>query len=299
MSKPKRFLGFGPPCTAEFVFSDGATRRKTETDVSGEKSTLFVFHRDDSVTGEVRVTPLPGKKIEHIGVRIELIGQIIIVSDTTEKFEFTSIVRTVSDSGVIGEVCNFPFDFTAVEKPNESYNGTNARLRYFLRFVVARSYQPNIVVEQDFWVEHLFPEPEINAGVKMEVGVEDSLHIEFEFNKTKYHTKDVVLGKIYFLLVRAKLKRGEISLVRRESTGAGQNVFNENETLGRFEVMDGMPVKGESIPVRFFLAPFPLTPTYRNVNNKFSVRYFLNLVLVDEDDRRYFKQQEIIIWRKS
>jgi vacuolar protein sorting-associated protein 26 len=25
----------------------------------------------------------------------------------------------------------------------------------------------------------------------------------------------------------------------------------------------------------------------------------LNLVLVDEDDRRYFKQQEIILWRKE
>ena len=34
-----------------------------------------------------------------------------------------------------------------------------------------------------------------------------------------------------------------------------------------------------------------MTPTYRNVNNKFSVKYYLNLVLVDEEDRRYFKQQ--------
>lgn len=39
-------------------------------------------------------------------------------------------------------------------------------------------------------------------------------------------------------------------------------------------------------------AGFELTPTYKNVQNKFSVRYFLNLVLVDEEDRRYFKQQE-------
>ena len=44
---------------------------------------------------------------------------------------------------------------------------------------------------------------------------------------------------------------------------------------------------------------FDLTPTYRNVNNKFSVKYYLNLVLVDEEDRRYFKQQEITLWRKE
>ena len=63
--------------------------------------------------------------------------------------------------------------------------------------------------------------------------------------------------------------------------------------------MDGAPVKGESIPVRLFLGHFDLTPTYRNVHNKFSVKYFLNLVLVDEEDRRYFKQQEVTLWRKS
>ena len=38
---------------------------------------------------------------------------------------------------------------------------------------------------------------------------------------------------------------------------------------------------------------------YRNINNKFSVKYYLNLVLVDEEDRRYFKQQEITLWRKE
>lgn len=54
---------------------------------------------------------------------------------------------------------------------------------------------------------------------------------------------------------------------------------------------------GESIPVRLFLAPYDLTPTHRNINNKFSVKYYLNLVLVDEEDRRYFKQQEITLYR--
>ena len=35
----------------------------------------------------------------------------------------------------------------------------------------------------------------------MEVGIEDCLHIEFEYNKSKYHLNDAVLGKIFFLLV--------------------------------------------------------------------------------------------------
>ena len=63
------------------------------------------------------------------------------------------------------------------------------------------------------------------------------------------------------------------------------------ELVFRYEIMDGAPVRGESIPIRVFLAGYDLTPTMRDINKKFSVRYYLNLVLVDEEERRYFKQQ--------
>ncbi len=59
------------------------------------------------------------------------------------------------------------------------------------------------------------------------------------------------------------------------------------------------PHTGECVPLRLFLSGIDLTPTYRSVNNRFSVRYYINLVLVDEEDRRYFKQSEIIFWRRD
>ena len=95
----------------------------------------------------------------------------------------------------------------------------------------------------------------------------------------------------------------ELAIIRRESVGSGANIINESETMTKFEIMDGAPVRGECIPVRLFLGgvhiPREMTPTFKNVNNKFSVKYYLNLVLVDEEDRRYFKQQEIHMWRKE
>ena len=109
--------------------------------------------------------------------------------------------------------------------------------------------------------------------------------------------KDVIVGKIYFLLVRIKIKNMELSIIKRESTGSGSNQYNESETITKFEIMDGAPVRGESIPIRLFLSGFEITPTYRDINMKFSARYYLNLVLVDEENRRYFKQQEITIYR--
>ena len=131
----------------------------------------------------------------------------------------------------------------------------------------------------------------------MEVGIEECLHIEFEYNKGSYHLKDTVVGKIYFLLVRIKLKHMELEIRRRETVGGGTSAKVETETVAKYEIMDGAPVRGEVIPIRLHLAPYDLTPSYPNVHNKFGVKYSINLVLVDEEDRRYFKQQEITLYR--
>jgi len=228
--------------------------------------------------------------------------------DRGNHFEFTSLVQElippapvgVQPNGEIYDQVVLPFEFINVEKPYESYNGVNVRLRYFLRFTLqTRKALTNLTKEVDFWVFNYQSEPEVNNPIKMEVGIEENLHIEFEYEKSRYHLRDVVVGRIYFLLVKIKIKYMEISLIKRETTGSGPNLYNENETLTKFEIMDGAPVRGESIPVRLFLSPFELTPTFRNIHNKFSVKYYLNLILIDEEDKRYFKQQEITLWRKK
>ena len=221
--------------------------------------------------------------------------------DKGNYYDFTSLVKELETPGTLFDSKEYAFEFKKVEKPYQSYQGLNVRLRYFLRATITRNYSGSIVKEEDFLVQLLEAEPEINNSIKMEVVIEDCLHIEFEYEKQKYHLEDIIIGKIYFLLVRIKIKHMELAVIRRESAGSGPNLYNESETLTKFEIMDGAPVKGECVPVRLFLKGIPseLTPTYRNVNNKFSVKYYLNLVLVDEEDRRYFKQQEIHMWRKK
>lgn len=136
--------------------------------------------------------------------------------------------------------------------------------------------------------------------MKLEVGIEDCLHIEFEYDRTRYHLSDVVTGRVNFLLVRIKIKYMELAVIRREASGPSGAAAHESETLTRFELMDGCPVRGEHIPIRLYLGGMSeLTPSFPNVANCFSVRYFLNLVLVDEEDRRYFKSQEIVLWRRD
>jgi len=297
-------LGLFGPSTEILIEYDGKTSRDTarpQVDIQREGGTekYYLYTGSDNVVGNITIKCPAGKKVEHMGIRSELIGQIELFYDRGSHYEFTSIVRELSPAGDLTGDKVFPFDFASVEKPYESYNGINVRLRYFVRVTISRQYAANLVKEQDFWVQNAQADPEVNNSFKMEVGIEDCLHIEFEYNKQKYHLKEVVIGKVYFMLVRIKIKHMEIALIKRESTGAGPNLYNESETITKYEIMDGAPVRGESIPIRLFLGCFDLCPSYKNINNKFSLKYLLNLVLVDEDDRRYFKQQEITLYRKE
>jgi len=220
----------------------------------GETEKLYLFHGNETVSGKVFIKPPGGKKIEHNGIKIELLGQVELFYDRTNHYEFVSLVSELESAGDITSESSFPFEFVNVEKSHESYNGTNVRLRYFLKVTVnLKKSLTNLVKEYDFWVHNYAQPPDVNNTIKMEVGIEECLHIEFEYNKSKYHLKDVVIGKIYFLLVRIKIKHMEIALIKRETTGSGPNLYNESQTLTKFEIMDGAPVRGESIPVRLSL----------------------------------------------
>ena len=220
-------------------------------------------------------------------------------NDRSNLNEFVSLAKELARPGDLMQSTTYPFEFHQVEKPYESYTGNNVRLRYFLRVSVVRRLALDIIKEREIIVHTLSHYPELNSSIRMEVGIEDCLHIEFEYNRSKYHLRDVIVGKIYFILVRIKIKYMELQVIKRETTGNGPNGYNESEPVVKYEIMDGAPVKGETIPIRMFLSGYDLTPTMRDINKKFSVRYYLNLVLIDEEDRRYFKQQEVCLYRKA
>lgn len=41
----------------------------------------------------------------------------------------------------------------------------------------------------------------------------------------RYHLKDVIVGKIYFLLVRIKIQHMELQLIKKEITGIGTDLL--------------------------------------------------------------------------
>lgn len=335
---------FKAPLDIEIRLDNEDTRKHYEVkSPQGRVEKLPVYKDGESVKGTVTLRTKEGKKLDHLGVKVQLLGSIETNTDSIVSSEFLTLATELAAPSQLVHPESYPFEFKNVEKQYESYRGKNVRLRYFIKVSVMRKSSADITREKELWVFHyttplskptsslttnstvinnkngqssdskdlvkkedktiittnsskLNNKNEVHS-VKMDVGIEDCLHIEFEYSKSRFSLKDVIIGKIYFLLVRLKIKHMELSLIRRETVGSAPNQVTDSETVVRFEIMDGAPVKGETIPIRLFLNGFDLVPTYKDVNKKFSTRTYLSLVLIDEDARRYFKQSEIILYR--
>lgn len=105
-------------------------------------------------------------------------------SDRSTGHEFISLVRELARPGELRADASLPFEFAQVEKPYESYTGANVRLRYVLRVTLGRRISDQ-THELELAVHTLWQFPEQNQNIRMEVGIEGCLHIEFEYNKSK------------------------------------------------------------------------------------------------------------------
>jgi vacuolar protein sorting-associated protein 26 len=282
--------------------------KRTVRQHQAEPIEMQVYSGSEQVSGTVEIsTSSKGKKVEYKGIKLEFIGQVEIFHERGNSSRFVAAARILEPKeGVISSTKTYPFEFTN-SKIFDTYAGLNVRLRYFLRVTIERPYAQSYIKELDIACQNNSPNQldmptaeKPGKPIKLEVGIEECLHIEFEYDRDTYHLEDVIMGKIFFLLVRIKIKHMELAVIRRESCGTpGGTTYNDSENITKYELMDGAPIKGECIPIRLFLGPLALTPSYRSIANVFSVKYFLNLVLIDEEDRRYFKQQEVTFWRKS
>lgn len=180
------FMGLRQSADIDIILEDCSSRQMAEIRTEdGRKEKCYLFYDGEAVAGRVNITlKTPKYKLEHQGIKIEFIGEIELYQDRGNHHEFTSLVKDLDRPGELMQNMSYPFEFANVEKPYESYTGTNVRLRYFLRVTITRRLS-DIVKEMDIIVHTLYSYPEVDSSIKMEVGIEDCLHIEFEYNKSK------------------------------------------------------------------------------------------------------------------
>ena len=292
-------LGFGRGGELALELYLDPSGRKGVPGGEAEGGRLPLFAEDDRLSGRLELRLERRRPLEHAGVRVELLGLIETGSERLPNSTFMSSAVDLEPPGVLAEDRVLPFAFAVFQKPFESFYGSSVKLRYVVRATVSRNRSSSLAVkEQDVFVAVAGAAGEAPRPIAMEVGVEDCLNISIDIPKNVFGLREAVLGRIVFSQVRVQVERMELNLVRKETLGAGEAAAHSEE-FHTFEIMDGCPAKAEEIPIRLFLAGVQgLSPTLLAVNNKFSVRYFLNLVILDDLKRRYFKQSEVFLFRE-
>ena len=255
------------------------------------------FYDKENIEGKIIIC-INNNSFSHNGIKIQILGLIENKIGQKKNSEFISLTKDLSPpSKLINQINTFEYSFSNVEKNYESYRGKNFNIKYLIRVIIETKLRA-LIWEREFGVINPVKKEALeilNDPIDMSVGIGDWLHLIFYLDRTKYTTKDVITGRIIFKKVTHNLKMMSLEIIKKEKGNNGE-IMNDVK-LCRFEIMDGAPIKNEIIPIRFFLSPYELTPTYKNINNKFSVSYFINLVIYDSKDKRYFKQHEIILYR--
>lgn len=122
--------------------------------------------------------------IYDVNIRNVYLHILEVYYDRGNQHDFICLSKELAKAGELTQNTKFAFCFHNVSKPFESYVGTNVKLRYFLRVTVLRRLT-DLTKELDLIVHTLASYPDNDSNIKMEVGIEDCLHIEFEYNRSR------------------------------------------------------------------------------------------------------------------
>jgi hypothetical protein len=244
--------------------------------------------------------------VEHNGVVLRLVG-VIQVEDALQSDFLDSTLKLLPVGGEPlspDKPVELAFSFGALGLPFDSFEGQRVTVRYSLELHVKRSFA-DVHKERTLWVighksKATHDDAIIDRPVSMEIGLAVFLHIQISLERTVFPTDGIVTGSILFLLVGTEIREARLQVLRREvlvsEEGEAASLGpKEGEVLGTHQIMGGLAQRGDRIPFRFHLGTTAAGPTKIGVGGVFSIRHYLMVTFHDQEDRKYFKSQEITI----
>lgn len=104
-------LGLGPPCNIYVAFNKIEGRKMaTVRDRNGQTYKAPVFLEYDDVKGKIKIEMLKGKsKVDHLGIKVELIGIIENLFDKNQSTTFINMAQELEAPGVLNDSVEYTF----------------------------------------------------------------------------------------------------------------------------------------------------------------------------------------------
>ena len=288
-----------PEC--HIIFNEGKHRHRHKLKDRNKKSNRYpTFFPEDDISGKIEFIKTTNS-FDYSLINVELIGLIENYKDSKNSVKFLSLNQDVAKNGSLTkDITTFNFLFNKVKLPHESYKGDSIGVKYIIKVNIMKMMR-TISYEEEFVVVRPNDESILKKNdetISMNVGIKDLLSILIEFEHVNYGIHGTLKGFVSFGKVDLILTKMEVQLMKKETIfGTAAQKKSQPKIIATFELIDGGPYKNETIPFRFFLEPYNLTPSYPDVAGNFSVRYYLNLIVKDQKNNRYFKQKEIFLYR--
>ena len=301
--------------TIEILVDDTYHPNTIMSNVYGNKLECPTFYGSEPIKGSIQIILNNSQKLNHSGIKIELIGEVDVHINDSEAEDsmnsnnqfnrFLSLTNNISSHGTLNKEINiFNFEFKSIEKPYDSYRGKKFSIKYIL-LVTINIGLSSIKKEKEICIfncdknlkkiNQLFVND--NNKIKVEIGVENLLHVCFELDRKNFHLKDVITGKVSFKKINLELENMSLKIIKIESIFGKEG---EIEPLGIYEIMDGSPSSTEDIIYfKMYLKGYNnLSQTIKNeMNNNINVSYFISLEICDSENRNFFKKIEINLFR--
>ena len=288
-----------PEC--HIIFNEGKHRHRHKLKDRNKKSVRYpTFFSEDDISGKIELIKT-SSSFDYSSITIELIGLIEYYKNPKDSVRFLSLKKDISKNGSLSkDTTTYNFIFNKVKFFYESYKGDEVGVKYSIKVNIIKMMR-TISYEEEFVVVRPDEESILKKNdepITMNVGIKDLLSILIEFEHVNYSIHGTLKGFVSFGKVNLLLTKMEVQLIKKETIfGVGAQKRSKPKVIATFELIDGGPYKNETIPFRFFLEPYHLTPSYTEVAGNFSVRYYLNLIIKDNQYNKYFKQKEIFLYR--
>jgi len=255
------------------------------------KNQLPVYMNGDSVTGTLEITPPPGKVVTHGSILLLLIGEYRKPDgDVINRFFIQK--QELVPAGELRSPINTKYTFEHVNFPVSSFQGNAVHVVYTVQVVVVHKII-DFKVESPFTVLIFTPKPTEIEPIHNEVGIRNILHIEFVFPRSTVGFDEPLVGAVYFILVKLRIVHMSLSLYQVENYSSDDAFIKKKTEIKTIEIMDGAPVRGDHVPIRFFVSEGEIWPFTASQKGYLKVDHYVRATLTDENGKKYFKRLKV------
>lgn len=243
------------------------------------KSTPVYIH-GDVIKGKFSLKLKDSTTIQHKGLSLSIVGRYQGPAAPSVEPFFVKTLQLLPPSKLSQSIQTI-FNFDRIALPTGSYYGNNFSLVYFVELKIDRGFQTLVRKKAFYYVR---PQNIVKTPLSKGIGITNVLHMDIIFDSTTVDPRVGFVGALYFRLFKLRIVSVSFEIIRREGDQYG---IKQDTSLICFEVLDGAPVKGTLVPIRFFTGALNLWPSPKN--DKITVEHFLKVHAVDETGAVYIK----------